>query len=123
MLLEKGPAHQFDLSLLRLAFYNPCMEHKIDELYFLSHQKNIGLCSWKYKFYDIKDNQIKYCKIFSPYRQFKNKGFEFQDVKKTKKCHVMIDNQNKNIVCNLNWKRYLFDFDARYCDQNLNFCF
>ena len=34
-----------------------------------------------------------------------------------------MDNQNKNIVCNLNWKRYLFDFDARYCDQNLIFFF
>ena len=35
----------------------------------------------------------------------------------------MMDNQNKNIVCNLNWKRYLFDFDACYCDQNLIFIF
>ena len=50
---------------------------------------------------------------------FKNKGFEFQDAKKTKK-YVIIDNQNKNIVCNLNWKRYLFDFDARYRDRD--FC-
>ena len=37
--------------------------------------------------------------------------------------HVVIDNQNKNIVCNLNWKRYLFDFDVRYCDLNLIFVF
>ena len=42
----------------------------------------MDLYSWKYKFYDIKDNQIKDCKIFSPYMQFKTKGFEFMDVKK-----------------------------------------
>ena len=40
-----------------------------------------------------------------------------------KRCCVVIDNQNKNIVCNLNWKRYLFDFDARYRDLNLIFVF
>ena len=31
--------------------------------------------------------------------------------------------QNKTIVCNLNWKRYLFDFDAHYRDLNLIFVF
>ena len=31
--------------------------------------------------------------------------------------------QNKNIVCNLNWKRCLFYFDARYRDLNLIFIF
>ena len=49
-LLEKGPAYQFNLSLLRLAFYYPFMEQKIDELHFLLYQENIDLCSWKYKF-------------------------------------------------------------------------
>ena len=55
--------------------------------------------------------------------QFENKGFEFQDTKKKKIYHVIIDNKNKNIVCNLNWKQNLFDFDARYRDQNLIFLF
>ena len=45
----------------------------------------MDLYSWINKFYDIKDNQIKDCKIFSPYMHFKNKGFEFQDIKKTKR--------------------------------------
>ena len=81
----------------------------------------MDLYSWKYKFYDIKDNQIKDCKIFSPYTQFKNKGFEFMDVKKTKKYCVFIDDHYKNIVCNLNWKRYVFDFDAHFHDLNLIF--
>ena len=96
------------------------MKHELDELYFLLYQENIDLYSQKYKFYDIKNSQVKDCKIFSPYMHFKNKGFEFQDAKKTKK-YVIIDNRNKNIVCNLNWKRYLFDFDARYRDRD--FCF
>ena len=43
-------------------------------------------------------------------------------LKKNKK-YVIIDDQNERIVCNLNWKRYLFDFDARYRDQNLIFVF
>ena len=90
-------------------------------MYFLSYPENMDLYSWNYKFYDIKDNQIKYCRIFSPYTHFKNKEFEFQDIKKTK-YHVAIDDQNKNIVCNLNWK-YLFDFDTCYRDQNLIFVF
>ena len=43
--------------------------------------------------------------------------------KKTKKYCVSIDDQNKNIVCNLNWKLYLFDFDACYRGLNLIFDF
>ena len=82
LLLEKGPAYQFDLSLLRLAFYFSGMKNKVDGLYFLLYQENVGLYSWKYKFYDIKDNQVKDCKISLPYTQFRNKGFEFEDTKK-----------------------------------------
>ena len=92
-------------------------------MYFLSYPENIDLYSWKYKFYNVKDDQIKDCKNFSPCMQFKNKGFEFMDVKKTKKHRVVIDDQNKNIVCNLNWKRHLFYFYGRYRDLNLIFVF
>ena len=63
---------------------------------FSSYPENNDLYSWKYKFYDIKDDQIKDCKIFSPYTQYKNKGFMFEDIKKTKKYHAIIGNQNKN---------------------------
>ena len=88
----------------------------------MSYQEYVDLFSWKYKFYDITDNQIKDCKVFSPYRQFKNKGFEFEDTKK-KIYRVAIDDQNKNIVSSMNWKRYLFDFDSHYRDQNLIFVY
>ena len=84
LLLEKGAAYQFDLPLLRLAFYFPGMRHEVDELYCLLYQENIDLYRWKYKFHYIKDNQVKDFKFFSPNTQFKNKGFEFQDEKKQK---------------------------------------
>ena len=60
------------------------MKHAVDELCFLLYQENIDLYSWKYKFYDIKDNQVKDCKIFSTYTQSKNKGFEFEILKNQK---------------------------------------
>ena len=44
-------------------------------------------------------------------------------LKKTKNCRIAIENQNKNIVSGMNWKRYLFDFDSHYRDQNLIFVF
>ena len=60
----------------------------------MSYQEKIDLFSWKYKFYGITDNQIKDYKNFSPYTQYKNKGFEFEDTKKTKKYRVVLDGQN-----------------------------
>ena len=45
LLLEKGPAYQFDLPLLRLAFYFPGMRHEVDELHSLLYQENIDLYS------------------------------------------------------------------------------
>ena len=89
----------------------------------MSYQENIDLFSWKYKFYDIKDKEVKDCKFFSPYTKTKNKGFEFEDTQETEKYLIDIDNQNKNIICSLNWKRYLFCFDSHYRDQNLMFVF
>ena len=86
MLLEKGAAYQFDLSLVELALSFPRMEKETEnksKLNLLSYQENVDLFSSKYKFYDITDNQIKGCKYFSPHTQFKNKGFEFEDTKKS----------------------------------------
>ena len=50
-----------------------------DKLNILSYQENLDLFNWKYNFYDITDNQIKDSKNLSPYTQFENKGFEFED--------------------------------------------
>ena len=51
------------------------------------------------------------------------KALSFKILKKAKKYCVVIGGQNENTVCNLNWKLYLFDFDARYRDLNLTFVF
>ena len=85
LLLEKGAAYQLNLSLVELTLSFPGMEKNPDKLNLLSYQQNVHLFSWKYKFYDIADNQIKNCKIFLPYTKFKNKDFEFDNTKKTKK--------------------------------------
>ena len=85
LLLEKGAAYQLNLSLVELTLSFPGMEKNPDKLNLLSYQQNLHLFSWKYKFYDIADNQIKNCKIFLPYTKFKNKDFEFDNTKKTKK--------------------------------------
>ena len=85
LLLEKRAAYQFNLSLVELALSFPGMAKKIpDKLNLLSYQENVDLFRWKYKFYHITDNRIKDCKFFSPYTQFKNKGFESEDTKKRK---------------------------------------
>ena len=85
LLLEKGQAYQFNLSLIDLALSFPSMEKKVDEMYFLSYPENMDRYSWKCKFYDSKDSQIKDCKVFSPYTQFKNKAFELMEF--ISRCH------------------------------------
>ena len=50
LLLEKGPAYQFDLSLIELALSFPIKERKVDEMYFLSYPENMDLCSWNVNF-------------------------------------------------------------------------
>ena len=77
LLLKNGPAYQLDLFYFALGFYCQGMKRNWTDLYFFSFQKNINCYSWKYKFYDFKDNLIKDCKIFSPYTQFLNKGLSF----------------------------------------------
>ena len=69
LLLEKGPAYQFKLAFVCLLYYHPGLNEKTEE--FLSYKENMEFFSYKYKFYDVIDNQIKNSKIFSPLSQFK----------------------------------------------------
>ena len=89
LLLEKEPPYQFDLSLPRLTFYFPGMKHEVDELYFLLYQENIDLYCWKYKFYDIKDNQVKDSKNFRRICSLKKKALSFKMQKKKKKKNML----------------------------------
>ena len=122
MLLKNGPACQFDLSHFALGFHCQGMERNWTNLCFLSFQENINHYNWKYKFYDVKDNLIKDCKIFLPYMQFLNKGLSFQDLAERKKHHVIVDNQGKNIVSTLKWDQWNFDFNLHYLRSKSYFC-
>ena len=51
--------------------------------------------SYKYKFYNVVDNQIKNCKIFSPLTQFKYSGFKFANTKRTTVFRTVIDGEGK----------------------------
>ena len=65
-------------------------EKNPDKLNLLAYQENVDLFSWKYTFYDITDNQIKDCKIFSPLCNLKIKALSLKILKKPKKiwcCH------------------------------------
>ena len=97
------------------------MERNWTGLHLSSFQENINRYSWKYEFYDVKDNLIKDSKIISSYTQFLNKGLSFQDLAERKKYHVIIDDQGKNIVSTLKWDWWNFDFSWDYRDQNLIF--
>ena len=57
--------------------------------------------SYKYKFYDVIDNQIKNSKIFLPLSQFKYSGSKFANPKRTTVFRTVIDDERKkklNIV-------------------------
>ena len=94
MLLEKGAAYQFDLSLIKLALSSAGMEtetkkKKKDKLNHFPYEENVDPFSWKYKFYDIKDNQIKDCEIFHCIRNLKTNvlSLEILKQKKISCCH------------------------------------
>ena len=60
--------------------------------------------SYKYKFYDVEDNQIKNCKIFSPLSQFKYDGFEFANPKRITVFRTAIDSGRKKTKYSLEWE-------------------
>ena len=105
LLLEKGPAYQFKLAFVYLLYYYPSQNGKTEVLDFLSYKENMEFFSYKYKFYDVADNQIKNCKIFSPLSQFKYNGFEVANPKRTAVFRTVIDGERKKIKYSLKWER------------------
>ena len=65
-MLEKDPAYQFKLAFVYLLYYYFSLNGKTEVLDFLSYKENMEFFSYKFKFYDVADNQIKNSKIFSP---------------------------------------------------------
>ena len=88
LLLEKGAAYQFDLSLIKLALSSAGMETEIkkkkDKLNHFPYEENVDPFIWKYKFYNIKDNQIKDCKMFDCIRNLKTKVLSLEILKQKK---------------------------------------
>ena len=80
-MLRKGPVYQFKSAFVYLLYYYPGLNGKTEVLDFLSYKENMEFFSYKYKFYDVVDNQIKNAKIFSPLSQFKYSGFEYANPK------------------------------------------
>ena len=92
-MLQKGPAYQFKLAFVCLLYYHPGLNGKTEE--FLSYKENMEFFSYKYKFYDVIDNQIKNSKIFSPLSQFKYSGSEFANPKRATVFRTVIDGERK----------------------------
>ena len=85
--------------------------------------QNIEYYLYKYKFFDVKTNTIKDGKIFSPYLQFSHTGFEFENDAEKLRSTSSIDQKKDNIIMNLNWNRYKFNFDLYLRDLNLIFVY
>ena len=79
--------------------------------------------SYKYRFYNVVDNQIKNCKFFSPLSQFKSSSFEFTNPKRTTVFRTAIDGERKKIKYSLEWEQKHSDFDANWRDLNALFVF
>ena len=74
--------------------------------------QNFEYYLYKYKFFDVKFNTIKDGKIFSSYSQFSHTGFEFKNDTEKLRYTCSIDPKKENIISNLNWNRYQFNFDS-----------
>ena len=120
---ERGPAYQFKLTFVYLLYYYPGLKGKTEVLDFLYYKENKEFFSYKYKFYDVVDKQIKNCKIFSLLSQFKYSGFIFGNPKRTTLCRTVIEGERKKNKYSLEWERKYFDFDAHWHDLNVLFVF
>ena len=114
LLLEKGPDCFFkiDEENPNIKFHNFGQLKSIGKpMPYQKYLQNFEYYLYKYKFFDVKFNTIKDGKIFSSYSQFSHTGFEFKnDTEKLYTCSI--DPKKENIISNLNWNRYQFNFDS-----------
>ena len=68
LLLEKRSSISVRFIFSRISIIFSRYGKKTDKLNLFSYQEDVDIS--KYKFYDITDNQIEDCNIFSPYTQF-----------------------------------------------------
>ena len=79
LLLEKGAAYQNDIGWMTSAIAGYINFPGVGVTYnFTLYQKTIEENSYKYKFYDTVEKNIRDCKIYSPFSHYKGNGFEFK---------------------------------------------
>ena len=79
LLLEKCPAYQNDIKRVYMWLGVPGRTHGRIYFYSVLSAANINTYSWHYKFYDIEENKIRDCRIYSPYEHFLKRGFIFKN--------------------------------------------
>ena len=126
LLLEKGPDCFFkiDEENPNIKFYNfGQLKSKGKPMPYQKYPQNIEYYLYKYKFFDVKFDTIKDSKFFSSYSQFLHIGFEFKNDAEKLRYTCSIDPKKENIIMNLNWNRYEFNFDSYLRDLNLIFVY
>ena len=77
-LLEKGAAYQNDIKKLRLYLGVPgTIFTKVNYEFWLSNAQNKQF-SFNYQFYNMEEQKIRDCTIYSPYNNFSERGFRFK---------------------------------------------
>lgn len=89
LLLEKGTDYQNNIKDVYYYEGVPGATTKQINFSFLNPAVNIDRFGWHYKFYDVEEKKIRYCRIWSPYDQFINRNFVFYN-KDNRRQHYII---------------------------------
>ena len=119
LLLEKCPVYQNDIKTVFLWRGVPGSISEKTNFGIVLSAAHINIYSWHYKFYDVKKKKLRDCKIYPPYKHFKNRGFMFESLAFT--YHVGLNEYLDQITGDFLYKRYLFNFDSSYQDRDLFF--
>ena len=77
-LLEKGAIYQNDIKKSKLYLGGPgTIFTKVNYEFWLSNAQ-IKHFSFNYQFYDMEEQKIRDCAIYSPYNHFSERGFRFK---------------------------------------------
>ena len=78
LLLEKGPAYQNEIKNMKLYIGVPGIYTHVPVYPFHFSNAQIQNFSYDYRYYNLKLFKIKDCSIYSPYRHFRKRGFNFE---------------------------------------------
>ena len=120
-LLEKGAIYQNDIKKSKLYLGGPgTIFTKVNYEFWLSNAQ-IKHFSFNYQFYDMEEQKIRDCAIYSPYNHFSERGFRFKLYNNI--YTVGLGEFVESIFMQYKYKRYLFDFDIHYQTRNQLFVF